>query len=204
MILLITLLAAGPLLATSVAGSGSWQSFPVATLNEDGTPYWDNQSTDGSHLNIGKYLSGTGGTFPQPSQSPTPDWWGNSDGSADITVDATAGSVIIDGGEAVADAVIIRATGAAGGIDITSLADIDITTTGTAGEDISLTNTGGSINLSATEAIADATTIESTAGGVDITSAATFDIDITATLGTVQIIPSEAAHFDDGRGTRGF
>ena len=114
-----------------------------------------------------------------------------SDGSADITVDATAGSVIIDGGEAVADAVIIRATGAAGGIDITSLADIDITTTGTAGEDISLTNRGGSINLSATEAIADATTIESTAGGVDITAAATFDIDITATGGRIIATASE-------------
>lgn len=115
-----------------------------------------------------------------------------SDASANITVDATAGSIIIDGGEAVADAVTITATGAAGGIDITSLADIDITTTGAAGEDISLTNTGGSINLSATEAIADATTIESTAGGMDITTAATFDIDITATGGRVIVTGNEA------------
>ncbi|KKN73173.1 hypothetical protein LCGC14_0403460 [marine sediment metagenome] len=114
------------------------------------------------------------------------------DGSADLTVDATAGSVIIDGGEAVADAVIIRATGVAGGIDITSLADIDITTTGTAGEDISITNTGGSIIVTATEAIADAIGLIST-GGVDITAAATFDIDVTATGGRVLVIASEAA-----------
>ncbi len=113
-----------------------------------------------------------------------------SDGSADITVDATAGSVIIDGGEAVADAVIIRATGAAGGIDITSLADIDITTTGTAGEDISITNTGGSIVVTATEAIADAIGLIST-GGVDITAAATFDIDVTATGGRIIATASE-------------
>ncbi len=115
------------------------------------------------------------------------------DGSADLTVDATLGSIIIDGGEAVADAVIIRATGAAGGIDIASLADIDITTTGTAGEDISLTNTGGSINLSATEAIADAVTIAASAGGVDISAAATFDIDITATGGKILMSATENA-----------
>ena len=83
-ILLITLLAAGPLLATSIVGTtGSWQTFP-ATLNEDGTPYWDNQSKDGSQLNIGYYLSGTGGSFPQPSPGITPDWWGNSNGTADL------------------------------------------------------------------------------------------------------------------------
>lgn len=112
--------------------------------------------------------------------------------AADITVDALVGSVIVDGGEAAADAVIIRATGAAGGIDITSLADIDITTTGTAGEDISLTNTGGSIVVTATEAIADAIGLIST-GGVDITAAATFDIDLTATGGKCLVVASEAA-----------
>ena len=86
------------------------------------------------------------------------------DGSADITVDATAGSVIVDGGEAVDDAVIIRSTGAAGGIDITSLGDIDITTTGTAGEDITITNTGGSIIVTATENIQNSMHIEVNGG----------------------------------------
>lgn len=103
------------------------------------------------------------------------------DGSADILIDASAGSVIIRGTEAVADAIVIDADTALGGIDITSNADIDITTTGTAGEDISITNTGGSVIIIATEGITDAIVLNaSTAvGGIDITSNA--DIDITTT-----------------------
>lgn len=73
------------------------------------------------------------------------------DASGDITIDATLGSVKIDSGEAAADAIVLVTTGAAGGIDITSLADIDITTTGTAGEDITIQNVGGSIYIRATE-----------------------------------------------------
>lgn len=125
------------------------------------------------------------------------------DGSADITVDAVAGSVIIDGGEAAADAVTITATGTAGGIDITSLADIDITTTGAATEDISITNTGGSVIITATEGAADAIVLNaSTAvGGIDITSnadiditttgAATEDISITNTGGSIIVTATE-------------
>ena len=90
------------------------------------------------------------------------------DASANLSLDATVGSVVIDGGEAVDDAVVITATGAAGGIDITSLGDIDITTTGAAGEDITITNTGGSIILSATEADAGAIVIGTTAAGGDL------------------------------------
>lgn len=95
------------------------------------------------------------------------------DASADITVDATLGSVIIDGGEAVDDAVTIRSTGAAGGIDITSLGDIDITTTGAAGEDINITNTGGTIAVTATENIQNVVHLEEnggTSGSVNIYS----------------------------------
>jgi len=127
----------------------------------------------------------------------------NTQGTSDAAIDinATAGGVDIDAGksvnitsaEAQADAVVIAASTAVGGIDITSNADIDITTTGAAGEDISLVNTGGSIVLSATEAIADAVSIAASAGGIDLTSAATFDIDITATGGKVLVTPSEAA-----------
>lgn len=104
-----------------------------------------------------------------------------SDGSGDVTLDATAGSIVIDGGEAVDDAVTITATGVGAGIDITSLGDIDITTTGTAGEDITITNTGGSLILTATEAVDDAMVLDaSTAGaGMQLTSGA--DIDITTT-----------------------
>lgn len=58
------------------------QPFP-STLNEDGTPNWDNPSMDGSQHNIGYYLNGTGGPFAEPGPAITPDWWGNPDGSAD-------------------------------------------------------------------------------------------------------------------------
>jgi len=88
----------------------------------------------------------------------------------DITLDASDSSVIIRGTEAAADAVLIVADTAAGGIDISSQADIDITTVGAAGEDISITNTGGSVNISATEEDAAAVTISAggTAGGITV------------------------------------
>lgn len=88
----------------------------------------------------------------------------------DIDITATGGRAIITGNEAVADSVVIVATGAAGGIDITSLADVDITTTGTTGEDISLNNDGGSVNLIASEAVTDAINIDATGvnGGIDL------------------------------------
>ncbi len=111
----------------------------------------------------------------------------------DLGIDATDKSVLIDAGEAAADdAIIIQVTGAASGMRIISLADIDITTTGAAGEDITITNTGGSIVVAATEAIADAIGFTST-GGFDVTTAATFDIDLTATGGKCLIVASEAA-----------
>lgn len=86
----------------------------------------------------------------------------------DITIDAVNKSLILRGSEAAADAVLIHADTALGGIDITSNADIDITTTGAAGEDISITNTGGSINIAATEADASAIVIQATAAGGDL------------------------------------
>lgn len=88
----------------------------------------------------------------------------NTEAGKDITIDSTAGSVVIDGGQAVADAVTIKATGVAGGIDITSLGDIDITTTGAATEDISITNTGGSIIVTATENVQNGIHIETNGG----------------------------------------
>src|SRR3989344_5609281 len=70
----------------------------------------------------------------------------------DIDVTNTGGSVNITATEAATDAIVINASTALGGIDITSNEDIDITTTGAAGEDITVTNTGGSVNITATEA----------------------------------------------------
>ena len=115
--------------------------------------------------------------------------------SADITVDAVDGSIIIDSGEAtVDDGIIIRTTGANSGIRIISLADIDITTTGTSGEDITLDNVGGSIIIKSSESANDSIDIWSTIGGIDIRAAgasAGEDIDITATGSSVNITSTE-------------
>jgi hypothetical protein len=68
--------------ATTIVGSpgAAWQAWSAP--NEDGAPYWDNKSNDGSKKNIGYFLSKTGGFATHPdSPAITPEWWG---------VDATA------------------------------------------------------------------------------------------------------------------
>lgn len=113
----------------------------------------------------------------------------------DISIINTGGSVWIEATEAVADAVTVKATTALGGIDISSQADVDITTTGGDGEDISLVNTGGSILLQATESAADAVVVQSTVGGVQILAsgaADTEDILLTATGSSVFVTSTQA------------
>jgi hypothetical protein len=69
--------------ATTVVGSGSWQAWSAP--NQDGDPYWDNPSADGNQRNIGYFLSKTGGFSSHPaSPNITPQWWGYSDGSAEL------------------------------------------------------------------------------------------------------------------------
>jgi len=48
--------------AFTIIGSNdsSWQPWTVGGLNEDGNPYWDHVSGDGSEKNIGHCLTGTG------------------------------------------------------------------------------------------------------------------------------------------------
>ena len=109
--------------------------------------------------------------------------------AADIDIDAAAGSVIIDGGEATADAVGIVSTG---GIDLTSSTtyDIDITATGgkilmNATENdagaISMTVNGGTsetIVITNTQGTgAGAITATATAGSIDINSGDNVTID---------------------------
>lgn len=143
--------------------------------------------------------------------------------AADIVLDAQAGSILVDGGEAAADAVKLHASNAAGGIvvvsgsegvdlDATGLVSltsskndpnaielvasaggIDITATGAAGEDIDITATGSSVNISATETVADAITISAStgAGGIDVNAGSSgFDLDST---GQVALTASKAA-----------
>lgn len=104
-------------------------------------------------------------------------------GAFDLTIQSTAGSVIVSASEDAADAVQILST--AGGIDILA--------TGAAAQDIDITNTGGSVNISATENVADSITIVSTAGGIDMTAAgaAGEDIDIVCTAGSINLTAGE-------------
>lgn len=135
-------------------------------------------------------------------------------GAADLTLNSTAGSVNIAGGEAAADAVSIQAS--AGGLDVdtalllslrssrdnasaievvATAGGIDISASGaSAGEDIDIVATGSSVNISSTENTADSITIVSTAGGIDISASgasAGEDIDITATGSSVNITSTE-------------
>lgn len=109
-------------------------------------------------------------------------------GAFDITVQSTAGSINIDGGEAAADAVKIDASNAAGGIDINAgtngitidsgdafsidgVAASNVTVTG-AGIDLTLNSSGGSVLLQGSEASATAVTIDASdaAGGILLTA----------------------------------
>ena len=46
--------------ADTILGSGSWQSWGIGDVNENGSPFWDNGSWDGGQKNIGYYLTNSG------------------------------------------------------------------------------------------------------------------------------------------------
>lgn len=91
------------------------------------------------------------------------------DGSADITVDATAGSLNLAGGEAAVDAVTIVS---AGGMDVTLADDFDFSlVSGASDENMSFVLSGAtasSIILTSSGTGADALDINTSAGGIDI------------------------------------
>lgn len=111
----------------------------------------------------------------------------------DIDLLATGSSINITATEGIETAIVLNASTAVGGIDITSNADIDITTTGTSGEDITISNSGGSVIVSATEDIADAIIINATTGGIDITAdgASAKDLDLVCTSGSTNLSAGE-------------
>ena len=118
-------------------------------------------------------------------------------GSADITVDAIDGSVIIDGGEADAAAIVIQSTG--GGLDLTAIDNIDMTlTAAAAADDFSITVAGSqnaSIHLASDGTSNDAITLITSAGGIDITVAGAAtgeDLDLTSNM-AINLTSSEAA-----------
>lgn len=67
--------------ADTIVGSGAWQSWTAATVNENGVPFWDNKSYDGAHQNIGYQI------LPA-----TPKYYGKSNGSAVDNVHFTRGT----------------------------------------------------------------------------------------------------------------
>lgn len=105
--------------------------------------------------------------------------------AGDMTVEATAGSLNLTSGEAVADSVVVTS---GGGIDI-------LAPSGGAGVDIDIVNTGGSCNISATEADAAAIVINASAGGLQLLAGggAALDTLITNTSGSISIDAGEAA-----------
>ncbi len=108
--------------------------------------------------------------------------------SKNLNLSSVGGSVIVEANEAAADAVVIKATDTAGGIDVdagtagiavdtTGAFSIDgaaasnVTTTGAA-VDLTLSSVLGSVNVLASESVANAIRVNATgaAGGIDIDS----------------------------------
>ncbi len=73
----ISIPMSGPGLA--VSGSGAWQ--PMSSPNRDGSPFWDNSSTDGAGgWNVGYFMTGTGNFAGNPNSPALPvaqlQYWG--------------------------------------------------------------------------------------------------------------------------------
>jgi len=132
--------------------------------------------------------------------------------AGDVSLISSAGSIVLNGAEAVDDA--IQLTSGAGGlaaslvksvvisssetnadsVQLTSAGGMDLTATGAAGKDVDIVCTSGSINLTAGESAADSIKIVSSAGGIDILASgasAGEDIDIVATGSSVNITSTE-------------
>jgi len=99
-------------------------------------------------------------------------------GAADLTLQSTAGSVIVSASESAVDALQLLST--AGGIDI-------LASGAAAGEDIDIVATGSSVNITATESVSDAIVIDASgaAGAIQLnsgTGGVVFDSGITVNV----------------------
>lgn len=163
----------------------------------------------GTFTFVAASATGTGNVLTSDTASS----FGTTGAGVDVTIASASGRAIINGEEAAANAITLLS--AAGGIDVdaalqiniassqnaadairinASAGGIDVDAVGAAGEDINITNTGGSVVIVATESAADSVVIQSTAGGIDILAsgaAAGEDIDITATGSSVNITSTE-------------
>ncbi len=100
----------------------------------------------------------------------------------DLDLDTNSSLNLGSSEAAVDDAIVIETTGAGSGMRIISLADIDITTTGAAGEDITLDNQGGSLHFISTEAVTDGMNFDAT-GGIDIDTGDDFAVTVAGAAG---------------------
>ena len=117
-------------------------------------------------------------------------------GAFDLTLNSTAGSVIINGEEAVADAIQIQT--AAGGIDIDSALEINISSSEAAVADsitidataadggVTISAGTGNVNITGTDLVVSTGDISTTAGSITAATTLTATLgDITATDGDV-------------------
>lgn len=141
-------------------------------------------------------------------------------GAADLTLDSSAGSVNIDGGQAAVDAVSIQASNAAGGIDMDSgtggiaidstgavsidaAAACNFTVTG-AGIDLTLDSAAGRVILNGEEAAANAVTLLSAAGGIDADAALQINLTSSQNAGDAIRLNASAGGIDiDAAGAAG-
>jgi len=117
-----------------VTGTGVDNQISIwsGTDTQDGSA---NLTFDGTTLGVTGAITQSGGAVSLTGNAAS----SVSTTTGDLTLDAQAASLVLDGGEAAADAVRIVASNAAGGIDVDAgTGGIDITTTGTT----SLTSTG--------------------------------------------------------------
>ncbi len=116
--------------------------------------------------------------------------------SSDFRVDSAAGSVYLEGAEAAADAIVIDASNAAGGIDMDcGSAGFDLTVTAgdltlqnTTAKDIVVDATAGRVLITGSESAADAILLTADGANGEIAiSAAVGGVDIDGVLGAVTI-----------------
>lgn len=141
-------------------------------------------SLQGTSLTSIELISATGGIYAEATGLVN---------DAAIYLNAAAGGMLL----ASAGLMKLASSRAGNAIDIEATHGVTIQSTGAAaGEDINITSTGASINLSATEDVADAITLIATHGGIQIEATgatAGEDIVIDATGSSVTIGASEAA-----------
>lgn len=140
-------------------------------------------------------------------------------GAFDVTVSSTAGSIVVDGGEAAINAIQLTASNAAGGLDLNAgTGGITVDTTGilsldsagttnltaTGAFDVTVSSTAGSVNVTGGEADVAAISIQAAAGGVDIDGALQVSMVSSEAAGTAIVIDASNAaggiDMDDGGG----